>query len=270
VILIEFFYLEEPRSGLSELLIPEELISPFTILLLLAPIVVGAPLFEELVYRRILIPLLEERGMSPSGAVFASSLFFTLLHAPTDILNGNFTGTVVHLLSVLFLAFALGISYIKTRNILYPMIIHGGVNAISTLAIVVQYNSELSLVYEVFILILVIVGFLYALFISWRRVKSSRIRDIVRTRPFLHINRSFVGYLTVSLGLLTFQTVSHILSIEFSLLIVCPLLLIVLGGVISITEYVTELKLSENQMNQNDELKQQIQKEGVESSFPPI
>lgn len=271
VILIEFFNLEEPRSGLSELLIPEEIMSPLTVIFLLAPIVIGAPLFEELLYRRILIPLLEERGMSPLGAVLASSLFFTLLHAPTDIISGNYTGTVVHLTAVLVLAFGLGFSYIKTRNILYPMIIHGGINAISTIVTVVQYDSELLMRYMEFVLIVVLIGFVYAIFIVWR--KKTKFRDVVRRMPHINITRSFLGYLVISLGLLTFQTVSHILSLEFSLLIVCPLLLIVLGGIISNTEYLPEEKLTENQEDRNSRFKQQknqLEEEGAEPSLSTL
>jgi membrane protease YdiL (CAAX protease family) len=270
VILIEFFNLEEPRSGLSELLIPEEIMSPLTVIFLLTPIVIGAPLFEELLYRRILIPLLEERGMSPLGAVLASSLFFTLLHAPTDIISGNYTGTVVHLTAVLVLAFGLGFSYIKTRNILYPMIIHGGINAISTIATVVQYDSELLMRYMEFVLIVVLVGFVYAIVIGWK--KRSNLHDIIR-KPEINITRSFLGYLVISLGLLTFQTVSHILSLEFSLLIVCPLLLIVLGGIISNTEYLPEEKLTENQEDRNSRFKQQknqLEEEGAEPSLSTL
>ncbi|MFX1285925.1 MAG: lysostaphin resistance A-like protein, partial [Promethearchaeota archaeon] len=118
VIPIESLQLEPPRTGLEALIISEEILSPVTIIILFAPLVIGAPLFEELVYRRILIPLLEQRGMPSIGALIASSLFFTFLHVPSDLLNGNITGTVLHISSVIILGFVLGISYIKTRNVI--------------------------------------------------------------------------------------------------------------------------------------------------------
>ncbi|UCG01120.1 MAG: CPBP family intramembrane metalloprotease [Candidatus Heimdallarchaeota archaeon] len=111
IAIIDFFQLETPRTGLEALLIPKEILSPITIIIFLVPLVIGAPLFEEMVYRRILIPLLEERGMSTAGAVLASSIFFTLLHLPPNLLNRNMTGSFLHISSVIILALVLGISY---------------------------------------------------------------------------------------------------------------------------------------------------------------
>jgi membrane protease YdiL (CAAX protease family) len=229
VLYIEYFQLEAPKTGLDPLLLSEEIINPMTFLIFFVPITIGAPIFEELVYRRLLIPLLEKRGLSSLGAVLASSLFFTFLHAPADIINGNITGTILHLTSVLILAFALGFTYIKTRNIIFPMLIHGVVNGIPLLPLILPEGTDIAMVYETFYLIMVAVGLIFFLYLF---LKLSMERDIIKQRLFtgnIPINSiGFYGYFIISLGLLAIHTISSVYLLELSSLVVSPLLLIVI------------------------------------------
>ena len=231
-ILIEFYQLEAPVTGLSILLIPEEILSPITMLIFFAPLVIGAPLFEELVFRRLLIPLLEERGMTPTGAVMASSIFFVLLHVPTDLIQGNITGTVFHTSSIAIIGFAVGISYIRTRNVIYPIFIHGIINGISAVPTVLVEGSDLARLYEIFyLLIIVVIGLLYLtylLLLNLKNLKPINIQDIMSFNT-----EGFYGYLLVSLGLFLIHTVFSIFlqdisAVLLSIFLINPLAFIIL------------------------------------------
>jgi membrane protease YdiL (CAAX protease family) len=235
LIFIDIFQLETPSGGLEQVLVlSEEIISPVTILIFFAPLVLGAPLYEELVYRRILIPLLEKNGMSSFGAVIASSLFFTLLHAPTDLIYGNLTGTVLHISSVLILGFVFGLIYIKTRNVIYPMVIHGVVNGISAIPTILVEDTALTFAYEIFLLIIVvIVGLIYLvyLFLKYRRKYTSIKRQFMLGMKSVR-NKGFYGYLIISLGLLSIHTLISVFLVEFSTLVISPALLILIWFII--------------------------------------
>jgi len=251
IISIKILQLETPRGGLEVLLIPKEILSPVTIIIFFVPLILGAPLFEELVYRRTLIPLLEERGMSPAGAVLASSLFFTLLHLPADLLNGNITGTIIHISSVLILAFVLGISYIKTRKLIYAMLIHGVVNGISAVPSILIEGTDLTTLYNIFYLfILVGVGLIYLLYLLWCNLKDLKAINIENIKSKTSINNiGFYGYLIISLGLLTMHTISLVFFQTITILIISPVLLLVLWIIIRNTAYPKE-RLSEYQIPQ--------------------
>ncbi|MHA2129996.1 MAG: CPBP family intramembrane glutamic endopeptidase, partial [Promethearchaeota archaeon] len=86
-----------PQSGYSNVLLSSEhLKNPFNILVYFLPFTIGAPVYEELVYRRILIPLMEKRGMGALSIVFSSAIVFALAHLPSDLINGNISGSIIH------------------------------------------------------------------------------------------------------------------------------------------------------------------------------
>lgn len=72
---------------------------------------IGAPFFEELFFRGYLLSILKGRG--ELFALIVSSLLFGLIHLqPAYILQLSFVG------------FILGLSYLRTKNLLVPIIIH--------------------------------------------------------------------------------------------------------------------------------------------------
>ena len=95
-----------PQSGYTNILLsPEHLTNPLNILIYYLPLIIGAPVYEELVYRRLLIPLLEKRGMSPLAAILSSSLLFALVHLPGDLISGNLSGTIMHISAVFLILY---------------------------------------------------------------------------------------------------------------------------------------------------------------------
>ncbi|MFX1320535.1 MAG: lysostaphin resistance A-like protein [Promethearchaeota archaeon] len=141
-----------PQSGYTTILLSlEHLANPLNILIYYLPLTIGAAVYEELIYRRLLIPLLEQRGMSPSPAVLSSSLLFALAHLPDDLMSANFAGTIMHISTVFIIGIALGFIYILTRNVFYAILIHGVLNFISfsrPLVILIS-ESTLSLTFDI-------------------------------------------------------------------------------------------------------------------------
>jgi len=121
-----------PQTGYGAIL-PEGqyLTDIFTMILYFAAPTLGAGIFEELVYRRMAIPLLEKHGMGPFSAVLASASFFSISHIPNDLLNGNLSGGIIHSLVVFIIGMMVGIMYIFSRKIIYSIIIHAIFNFLS-------------------------------------------------------------------------------------------------------------------------------------------
>lgn len=99
---------------------------------------------EELVFRGVIQNYLEE-AFSATGAILASSVIFALVHIPA-----YYTPDPLAMTSVLAVVFALsvilGITYVRTRNLLVPILIHGTYNAILFLALYVSLTGEIPLV----------------------------------------------------------------------------------------------------------------------------
>ncbi|MFX1536752.1 MAG: lysostaphin resistance A-like protein [Promethearchaeota archaeon] len=192
-----------PQSGYGGIfLTAEHIANPFIIVLYFAPLTVGAAIFEELVYRRMLIPLLEERGMAPFAAVVASSLIFAFGHLPNDLINGNLAGAVIHMWNVIVIGFILGLTYILTRNILFSMIIHGVLNFVSFAGPLIQVmeNDGLMAVYGLILLLMLLVGIAVAIFAIWQylRVSTADWVTLIKEKSTTNILPGLVGFLVIA------------------------------------------------------------------------
>ncbi|OLS19951.1 MAG: hypothetical protein HeimC3_42770 [Candidatus Heimdallarchaeota archaeon LC_3] len=113
-----------PESSYESITLVSENLTIFNVLLLFILIIILAPIFEEFVFRRILIPLLEG-GHGTYGALIISSLCFGLIHTDNDLVNGNAVFAFIHGVNAIILGLGLGFVYILTRNIIYPILFHG-------------------------------------------------------------------------------------------------------------------------------------------------
>ncbi len=91
----------------------------------------GAAISEELAFRRALIPMLERRGLGTVWVLIISGLMFSLIHTPADLINGSWTFAIIHFCSTFMGGLALGFIYIRTRNVFYPILLHGFSNGVS-------------------------------------------------------------------------------------------------------------------------------------------
>lgn len=112
-------------SPYDSLMIDDTTYTVLNVLLLLVMVAIIAPIFEELVFRRLLIPLFEGTGkMSTMLAVVASSLMFALVHTEADLISGSPRFAVSHFLTASLLGFALGAIYVTTRDVRFPILFH--------------------------------------------------------------------------------------------------------------------------------------------------
>ncbi len=210
IILISIFnsFDSTPQSGYGSILITKELLNdPLTLTLYFLVPTLGAGVFEELVYRRMVIPLLEERGMAPKSAALASAFIFALSHLPNDLINGNLSGGIVHVWGVFLIGTMMGLIYVLTRNIIYPIIMHATVNFISFLGPYVLLSESLGLLilYELIVFALIGVGSIFGVYllIQYFRHSDKEWIQMLKTRSLLDIKKGFLGYMIITTVILT-------------------------------------------------------------------
>jgi membrane protease YdiL (CAAX protease family) len=125
---LEFPY-ETPYAAIEPNL--ELLSTPIYLVFFFGSLVIGAAIWEELVFRRALIPFLERRGLGTFWVLVFSGLMFSLIHTPQDLLNGSIRYAISHFLGTTAMGIALGFLYMRTRDIRWPIAFHGLNNAFS-------------------------------------------------------------------------------------------------------------------------------------------
>jgi membrane protease YdiL (CAAX protease family) len=192
----------------------QHLSNPWNIVLFLGTGVVGAAVFEELVFRRMLIPALEMRGMSPTGAVIASSLGFALIHLPNDAINGSPGFVVTHFISAVVIGLILGFVYIFTRNVIFPMIIHGFNNAVAfgEVLLITLNDFNLLLMYALIMLVIWVIAVVVAVYIGIQFFSSNPPRwvETMHQKATINVLPGIAGYFLLAFGLVSLQTVIEV------------------------------------------------------------
>ncbi|MFX0116445.1 MAG: type II CAAX prenyl endopeptidase Rce1 family protein [Candidatus Hodarchaeota archaeon] len=205
----------------------------FIIFLWLAAVTLGTSMFKEYLYRRTLIPLLEERGMSPFTAIMISSLVFAFIEIPyalgiqiTIIEHSNHLNIYLsryNLWGSLFYAFyffstafilgiACGITYVLTRNITLSVIIHcSGILPYYLISLLIATNNESLLAFlGIIIIIMNISGLfiaLYGLWLHYQHSPEAKWLTILKKKSSADIKRGLVGFLAIFLVIVTNITI---------------------------------------------------------------
>ncbi|MHA2268182.1 MAG: CPBP family intramembrane glutamic endopeptidase [Promethearchaeota archaeon] len=192
-----------PQSGYNNVLLnSEHLGNPFNILIYFLPFTIGAPVYEELVYRRTLIPLMEKRGMGTMAAAISSGLIFALAHLPGDLINGNISGGIIHCWVVFLIGISLGLIYIITRNVIFPIIIHGVLNFISFSGPLAAISGDnmIFLSYTILVITIAILGGIVLVIGLWQLFSKRTLEWVIvlRKKSSIHISRGFIGLLAIS------------------------------------------------------------------------
>ncbi|MFX0067067.1 MAG: lysostaphin resistance A-like protein [Candidatus Hermodarchaeota archaeon] len=201
--------LDLPFEHSYESLIPEDstlFSNPSTLFFYFFGLTIGAGVFEELLYRRMLIPLLEERGMAPFTAVLASTLVFAFIHVPNDLINGTLTYAVTHFLGVCLIGFAAGTVYILTRNIIYSMIVHAFMNSVSIISVFLSSTNNFALlsVFDLVILGIIGIGMCMIGYVVWTYLKNPTTGwfSLIKEQSSIKILPGLVGFLGMSIVVL--------------------------------------------------------------------
>lgn len=127
---------------------------------------------EEITFRMILIPKLEEK-QKPFLVILYSSLIFGAVH----LININSTSDIVPVLLQVLYSFGLGIllgmMYLKTKNLFYCILLHFAFNYFNSYFSVSLFQLEYNAIYFIVnISVAVIIG-LYGLFYYLKVVKDN-------------------------------------------------------------------------------------------------
>lgn len=106
------------RAGVEMLVTSKE---PLVVLATVLLLLVGAPVGEELFFRGLLVVLLRDRH-GAYGAILLSTLLFTALHF-----------YVLQFIPVFISGVLLGLLFIRSENIVLPILAHSTVNGLSLL-----------------------------------------------------------------------------------------------------------------------------------------
>lgn len=186
------------------------LFDPYFLYLFLVYEVVTIPIFTEIVYRRMVIPLLEDRGLSPIIAVILSSLGFCFLEIPYFISTTNYIGTLFWFVSTFIYGFATGMVYILTRNVFYSIIyasLYHVYRMIDFLGVILK-NEFLILIRDLTHLLVLFGGLLLLSYIIWvviSKESTAKWIKIIKIKSVPNTKRGIVGFLVISLLLLGIQ-----------------------------------------------------------------
>lgn len=150
------------------------------------------PIFEELMFRKTIIDKYNEYGTK--SIILLSSILFGLCHENESQLE-----------YAIFIGLVLAIVYIKTNNILYPIILHITINAFTNLPTVFYYNIQnesikniVLSVYGIIHLIIIILGLILIIKKVYKTIKNKKgienfILEIIDNKN-LFLNKYIVSY----------------------------------------------------------------------------
>ncbi|MHA2271850.1 MAG: CPBP family glutamic-type intramembrane protease [Candidatus Hodarchaeales archaeon] len=194
----------------------------FLLLWILVAVIIG-PIYEEVLARGYLIPLLEKRGCSPVVAILGSSAIFSGLHLQADLLamfdEGNTIGAIDFPISHGVSTFVIGlifgtIYYASGRSLKTCILLHSINNGVATILLASgESDGELQLWLAFFLFMAALIGGGYTLYTN-RHLFS---------REYGFVKQDFRGFESAA--------TNYIVAIAFVAFI--PLVLLFLGGVIA-------------------------------------
>ncbi|MFX1250075.1 MAG: lysostaphin resistance A-like protein [Promethearchaeota archaeon] len=197
-----------PQNPNDSLTLSGDNLTPFNIILLFVLVSALIPLWEELTCRRLLIPMLEERGMSPLSAVIASSFIFAIGHLPNDFSNGNLTTLLIHIPRVFIFGLILGFIYIFTRNVFYSVLAHGIANGLNVILLALVYLNNLVLIniYVIIFVLMLVIGSITGIYVLWK-IFNLEDQSILRLKTSENILPGSIGLLIIFSGLIFFEII---------------------------------------------------------------
>ncbi|MHA2226751.1 MAG: CPBP family glutamic-type intramembrane protease [Candidatus Hodarchaeales archaeon] len=185
-----------------------ELYNPTLLLLFLLYAVILSPLFSELIYRRTVIPLLEDRGLSPFHAVILSAFGYTFLNIPGFIVNPDYWSNIYLIISDLFIGFLLGIVYILTRNVFFPWLFSGLYHCYSLIIVFGSlfensFLTSISLLLTVISALIAVGVIVYVIIKILEKDPHTKWIAIMKEDSAPRIKRGTIGFFIISIGILT-------------------------------------------------------------------
>ncbi len=165
-------------------------------------------LYIEIVYRRVLIPTLEDRGLSPFHAVIFAALGDSFIKLPSNALNPNHPVDIYNFFLTIIIGICAGLIYILTRNILFPILF--SIFFTSHQFIGIFIDEKLLQLYDLIDILLYLISVGILIYYSYRILIMKQYPKLIKTirKPSSpNITKGIVGFFVISLGLLTIQTI---------------------------------------------------------------
>jgi hypothetical protein len=182
--------------------------------------VIGAPLYEEFLFRKLLIPALKNRGIGNVPAILLSSLSFALVHSPYNLINGNVSFTISHFIATFIVGVTASIAYIKTGDFLMPFLIHLLFNLTGTLSnLLLEFpdSIELTLLIALFVFGTIILGIIFTIYnlIQYFQRKQTIFYPINQVKSEPDIKVGVVFFFILFLGIITTFTLLEGVILNF-------------------------------------------------------
>ena len=204
--------------------------TPFNILTFSILAIFFGPIFEELIFRRFTISTLLKHCQSKIYVVFISALIFSLSHTSTDILEGSFRYTILHIAVTFVLGLVLGVIFLR-YGLRYAITFHSLWSIFSLIIQILIINDLLALV-DLIVLLIVIIATIYTAFTIYQHrysIKKSISKITLPNRPeftLVSINFALIISYELILPVIFLSTTQNIISIGIFLLFqFCGLLL---------------------------------------------
>ncbi|MHA2296883.1 MAG: CPBP family glutamic-type intramembrane protease [Candidatus Hodarchaeales archaeon] len=194
-----------------------DLITPVLVGMFILRRVILLPLYTEVVFRRTVIPSLEDRGLSPFHAVLVSSLAFSVLDVILYLDSPDPLNNFYWVCSTFIYGFFTGIIYILTRNLIFPVMyasIYHLYRLIGELGAVFG-NGFLLAARDLIDIITLGVGICILVYVIWIFLKKQSTTEwvsVLKKHSVPHIRRGLAGYFIISLGLLVLQLLVHVIT----------------------------------------------------------
>jgi hypothetical protein len=165
-------------------------------------------LYIELVYRRVLIPTLEDRGLSPFHAVLFAALGSSFIDLPGMALNPNHPIDIYNFVLSIIIGIFAGLIYISTRNILFPVLFSIFYNSHQFIGIFI--DDRLLEIYDLIDILLYLASFGILIYLAYRILiikQPPKLTKIIKKPSSPNIMKGIVGFFAISLGLLAIQAI---------------------------------------------------------------
>lgn len=193
--------------------------------LFLAYVMIFSPIFLEIIHRRTVIPLLEDRGSHIFYALVISSIGLAFPDLPPNILNSNLYTVIPNVILDIVYGLAIGFLYLLTRRILYPIILVSILNLYRHVEIINYYDNDPQLydllrnTFMVCLLVLTIISIISTIYFYKSKLYKTlfqRIKKKVLKVKFRNIVLGIIGFSFIALLLLAIQTIAIIVINEIS------------------------------------------------------
>lgn len=195
---------------------------PILLALELSNVFVSSVLFAVLIYCRTIIPLLEDRGLSPLHAVILASIGYGFIDIPLYIIamiypeyyNLTFVGIIHNLFLTIMFCICAGIIYILSRNILFSILFGALYEFFKLIDPLGSYfENQVLLVTNDLLMFISFLGSLATIFIfiSWKLIDKTpqqKLYTFLKKKSVPNIRRGMLGFFIITIGLLLLQTLT--------------------------------------------------------------